>query len=43
MGITTMTDTVIRMDVGVCCVASAAIFRFVPPLLFFTIVARELA
>ena len=38
-----MTETVMRMEVGVCWVASAAIFRFVPPLLFFTMVAREFA
>ena len=42
IGSTTITDTVIRMDVGVCCVAIAAIFIAVPAL-FFTIAARELA
>ncbi len=41
MGNTTITDTVMRMEEGVCCVARDVVIFAIP--LLFIILARELA
>ena len=43
MGNTTMIETVMRIDVDVCCVARFCTFSDVPPWLLITRDARELA